>query len=374
MSRPATGYLMESPPAARTLISGHWRDYFAGCSYLGLPGHPGLIEAATEALRQYGLTTATSRGGYGEHPVFHRLEAAAARFFDAERVTYYVSAYLGNGVLLQGLAGEYERVFCDESAHFSVRDAARAAGVPLHTFRHRDAAHLAEQLRACLRLGERPLVLTDGIFPVSGEIAPLRDYAAALSPYEGAILCVDDAHATGVIGRKGWGTAEHWGLESAEGVRIFAAHTLSKALGGHGGVIAGSAAFIEQLSRNAGALAGSSPPPIPAAAAAAWALDHVAAHPELRKRLWQNVARARAGFRRLGWALEDTPVPIICLAARPGFDLGRLRDELFDRDICVAHVTRYSSTPAGGALRIAIFATHTDEQIDRLLAECGDLL
>ncbi|MEJ5199581.1 MAG: aminotransferase class I/II-fold pyridoxal phosphate-dependent enzyme [Anaerolineae bacterium] len=139
-------YDMESPVAARTRINGRWRDYFAGCSYLGLQSHPGLLEAAADALRRYGLGTATSRGGYGEHPLYREVEEAAAAYWEAERAVYYVTAYLGNAVLAQGLAGEYDRIFVDEAGHYSVWDGARTAGAPLHPFRHLDPADLAERL------------------------------------------------------------------------------------------------------------------------------------------------------------------------------------------------------------------------------------
>jgi 8-amino-7-oxononanoate synthase len=376
-------YLMESAPGARTLINGRWRDYFSGTGYLGLQGHPGLVAAAADALQRYGLTTGTSRGGYGEHPVFQAVENAAAEFFAQERSLYTVSAYLGSGVLLQGLAGEYERVYLDESAHFSLREAAAACGAPVRTYGHCDPASLREALRESLGPRERPFVLTDGIFPISGEIAPLADYLTVLAQFEGSILSVDDAHATGVIGPRGRGSLEHvfetgttsggHALPDRVGVHCYTAHTLSKAIGGHGGLIAGTAPLVEQLWRNAPALAGSSPAPIPAAAASAWALNHVGTHPELRERLWSNVRRAREGFRRLGWELQDVPVPIICLQARPGLDLAAIQAGLFAQDLCVAHITRYSSTPAGGALRVAVFASHTDEQIDRLLREMGRL-
>lgn len=373
-------FLMQSAPGARTLINGRWRDYFAGCSYLGLPGHPELIAAAIGALRQYGLGTATSRGGFGEHPLYHAVEAAAARFFQSEQALYYVSGYLGNAILAQGLRGEYDHIFVDSAAHFSVYDGVHTVGLPVTPFRHRDADDLADKCRTHLRPGERPLVISDGVFPVSGEIAPVPDYLAVLAAYPGAILCLDDAHATGVIGEQGQGTWEYWAGQGQippnreSGVRVFTAHTLSKALGGHGGVIAGDAAFIEQLRQRSTTPGATSPPPLPAAAASAWALDYVRDHPELRRQLWANVARARSGLRSLGWPLEDTPVPIICLAAQPGLDLARIRDELFERDICVGHSTSYSSTPPGGALRIAIFATHTAEQIERLVEELRKLL
>jgi 8-amino-7-oxononanoate synthase len=380
-------YLMQSAPGARTLISGRWRDYFSGTGYLGLQGHPELIAAATAALQQYGLTSGTSRGGYGENPVFHAVESAAAAFFGRERSLYTVSAYLGSGVLLEGLRGEYDRVYLEESAHFSVREAADASGVPVQAFAHCDAASLKAALGQTLGPRERPLVLTDGVFPISGEIAPLVEYIEVLSAFEGSILCVDDAHATGVIGPLGRGSLEHLlgpdaTLPGEAGrpqvaptaVRCYTAYTMSKAIGGHGGVIAGSQAFIGQLWRNAHALAGSSPAPIPAAAATAWALNYVAGHPELREKLWANVRRARDGFRRLGWDLEDSPIPIVCLRAMPGLDLAAMQAQLFGRDICVAHITRYSSTPSGGALRVAIFASHSEEQIDRLLCEVQHLL
>lgn len=363
--------LMQSPPGARTLINDRWRDYFAGCGYLGLQSHPALIQAATETLKRYGLSTATSRGGYGEHPVYQQLEQAAARFFEAERAIYFVSGYLGNAILVQGLQGDYDQIFVDQDSHFSVWDGVRTAGIPVTPFRHRDPQHLASCCRANLKPGERPLVISDGVFPVSGEVAPVPDYVQALAPYEGAILCLDDAHATGVIGEKGQGTLEYYGLQ---GKGRHTTYTFSKALAGHGGVIAGGAALIEKLVQNSTVPGAASQSPLPAAAASTRALELVRSDPDLRRRLWANVRRAREGLRALGWPLADTPVPILCLATRPGLDLARLQSELFARDICVAHVTKYSSTPPGGALRIAIFATHTAEQIDRLIFELGTLL
>lgn len=375
-------YLLESPPGARTLINGRWRDYFSGTGYLGLQGHPGLLSAASSALARYGLTTATSRGGYGEHPLYASVERAAARFWDVESALYYVSGYLGSAVLLQALDDAYDRIFVDAAAHFSVWNAARAARKPVHAYRHLDAAHLAAVLRRRLRPGERPLLLTDGVFPISGEVAPLPLYEEVLGNYESALVFLDDAHATGVLGAHGRGTLDYWltggeiqrpaGSGVAE-IAVYSAHTLSKAIGGHGGVIAGDAALSARLHAIPTSVA-ASPPPLPVAAASAWALDHARAHPELRARLRENVATARRAIRALGWPLEESPVPILCLGARPRVDLARLQEELFARDICVAHVTHYSSTPPGGALRIAIFATHTAGQIARLAGALADLL
>jgi glycine C-acetyltransferase/8-amino-7-oxononanoate synthase len=299
------------------------------------------------------------------------VEAAAARFFEAERAIYFVSGYLGNAILLQGLRGDYEQIFVDQDSHFSVWDGVRTAGIPVTPFQHLDPDDLASCCRANLKPGERPLVISDGVFPVSGEIAPVPDYVQALGPYDGAILCLDDAHATGVIGEKGQGTLEYYGLQ---GRGRYTTYTLSKALAGHGGVIADEATVLDKLARNSTVPGATSPSPLPAASASACALELLRTDPDLRRRLWANVSRAKEGMRQLGWPLADTPVPILCLGIRHGLDLGRLQTELFARDICVAHVTRYSSTPPGGALRIAIFATHTTGQIDRLIAELGTLI
>lgn len=366
-----SGVAFQTPLGARVVIGGRERDYFSGTGYLGLHNHPAVMQAAMQAVQCYGMSTATSRGGYGEHAVYDELESQICAFFEAQDALYYASGYLGGMILVQGLAERYEHIFVDEAAHYSLRDAARASGKPLHFFHHRDASHLAESLRLHLAAGERPLVLTDGLFPISGEVAPLDEYFPLLQAYDG-LLGVDDAHGVGVLGQNGRGAAEWLGLSGAKNVQVCA--TLSKALGGYGGILFGSRARIHNMENHSRLYVAASPPPLPVAAAAAKALEIARNEPQRRQQLWENVALARAGLRRLGWELPDTPAPILCLRARPGVDLARLRAELFERDICVAHVTSYSSTPPGGALRIAIFATHTADQIERLVDTLGKLL
>ena len=363
-------FRMQSPLGPRVVIGGRERDYFSGTGYLGLHNHPDVLQSAVDAIARYGLATGTSRGGYGEHAVYDALEAEARAFFAAERVLYYPSGYMSGVILAQGLREQYERIFIDESAHYSLWDGARATGRTPVPFAHCDPGALAECLHRELRPGERPLVLSDGVFPISGEIAPVPEYRAVLAGYPGGWLCLDDAHATGVLGAHGRGTLDYFGLT---GDHLAAGNTLSKGIGGYGGVIAGSSALIDELDRNSRVYVGASPPLLPVAAAARQALA-LARDDARRAALWANVARMRAGLRRLGWALEETPVPIICLRARDGIDLGRLKEGLFERDICAAHVRSYSSTPAGGALRIAVFANHTVEQIDRLIYTLGKLL
>jgi len=365
-------YLMESAPGARTIVNGKEVDYFCGTGYLGLQGHHELIEASCEAVKKYGIGSATSRFGYGDNPVLLDVEEKASVFFGRESALYYISGYLGNNILLQGLQEDYDIIFVDEASHYSVLDGANTTKKAVVPFAHLDAESLRQNLKKTLRGSQKPLVICDGIFPVSGEISPIPDYREAVEIYNDALICVDDAHATGVIGENGRGSFEYFGLE---GEGLYASSTLSKALGGHGGIIAGDEAFIRRLRKTSNVVRGASPVPTPAAAAAAKGLEIVMKIPGLRKNLCNNVAYTRDAFRQLGFTLPDTPVPIICLY-REGIDLKALQLELFDRDIAVLYTPggSYSSVPENGAIRIAIFSTHTKAQIDRLVGEIGRLI
>ncbi|MBN2315822.1 MAG: pyridoxal phosphate-dependent aminotransferase family protein [Sedimentisphaerales bacterium] len=359
--------MLESPPGPRVIINNKEMDYFCGCGYFGLQGHPELLEAACQAIRDYGLGSATSRLGYGNNPALLAVESNAAEFFETESALYYSSGYMGNSILLQGLSDDYDVIFMDKDSHYSVRDGVSIARKPVVCFAHRDADDLKVQLRRHLGPTQRPLVISDGVFPVSGQIAPIPDYLEALQSYDPFIICVDDAHATGVIGKKGHGTFEHYGISDA---RLFSCGTLSKALGGYGGMIAGDNALRGKLITKSHMIFSSSPPPPPIAAASAKALEILIHHPELRHTLWDNVAYAKKGLRTLGFQIDETPVPIICLSSETT-SLERLPQELLSKGIAIsrwyANSQAYSSVPANGAIRIAIFATHSREQIDRLV-------
>lgn len=363
-------FSMNSPVGPRVVIAGRERDYFSGTGYLGLQSHPTVLQAAIDCIQRYGLSTATSRGGYGEHPVYAALDHELRAFWETDGVLYFASGYLGATILCQGLQGEYERVFVDAWSHFSVFDAIRATGKPVHTYPHLDPAGLQTLLERELQPSERPLVISDGVFPISGEIAPLPGLWQVVAPFQGWLV-LDDAHAAGVLGPHGRGAAEFHGMQHE---RLVASATLSKGLGGYGGVVPGSSDLLARLDRSSRVYVAASPPPLVVAAAAAQALSIARQQPELREKLWGNVRLARSGMQKLGWPLTETPVPILCLGTRPGVDLGQIKNRLFERDICIAHVRNYSSTPPGGALRIAISAAHTHEQIERLLFEIANAL
>ncbi|MCK5059204.1 MAG: pyridoxal phosphate-dependent aminotransferase family protein [Candidatus Aminicenantes bacterium] len=359
-------YVMESTPGPRTVINGKEVDYFSGCGYYDLQGHPEIIKAACEAVKKFGISSATSPLVYGNNPILQRIQTKACTFFGTESTLYFVSGFIGNSILLDGLRDQYDIIFVDEESHYSVLHAALIAQKPVVKFRYMDVEDFRKKVKENIRPSQRPLLICDGIFPISGDISPIPDYQQVLKEYDEAIICVDDAHATGVIGKKGRGTFEYLGIE---GERLYSAGTLSKAIGGHGGIIAGSKELIETLNKNSNIHHACSQTPIPDAAAAAKALEMLYKNPGLRRQLWDNVSYAKKKLRSLGFNINDTPVPIICLRPDAGIDLEFIQSELFKRGLAVIYLPggRYTSVPTGGALRISIFYSHTRKQIDRLV-------
>jgi 7-keto-8-aminopelargonate synthetase-like enzyme len=370
---------MLSPPGPETVIDGRPYLYFGGTSYLGLAGHPEVIEAACAAVRRYGLHTATSRAGFGTSPPLQEVERLAAEFFGHEAAYYFVSGYVGNHILVQALADRFHAIFADEAAHYSLEEAARLSGRPLARFRHAEPDDLRRQLRHHLRPGERPLVLTDGVFAAGGEIAPLCRYVEILGPSDGAGVLVDDAHGFGTLGDCGRGTLEHSGLwdpavNSGLGARLFVGGTLSKAMGGFGGILTGHDDFIRHARSSSHYFDGASAPPAPVAGATAKALELVIRQPQLRTRLRENVIHLRRGLRDLGLSADDSPSPVIGLTVGDSRNMQRVHRELKNQGILVPYFATYSGTGKEGLLRIAVCAPHTIAMLDRLIGELARIV
>ncbi|MFO0944332.1 MAG: pyridoxal phosphate-dependent aminotransferase family protein [Planctomycetota bacterium] len=380
---------MESSPAPVTALNGSRYLYFAGTGYLGLQGHPEVIEAAREAILRFGVHSATSRTGFGNSQPVREVELRAAEILDGEDALYLASGYAGNLAIAAALDEKVDIVLLDENAHDSLRDASRLLTklncAPL-VFRHRDAGHLRDLLRMHVRPGERPLVMTDGIFAVRGSLAPIAEYIDVLSEHAGSMLLVDDAHAMGVLGPGGKGSFEHAGVDGTRinqpldwnvngGPRLFQTGTLSKGIGGHGGVIAGSRGFLDRVRERSGWYRAASAPAAPVAAATAKCLELVQKHPELRETLVGNVAYLRRGLRGLGIAVEDTPSPIIGItleSSNPSPEINARRMDsiqrhLADQGILIAYSRVYTGAGPSGTLRIAVFANHDASMFDRLM-------
>ncbi len=366
--------LLESPPGPTAVIDGREYLYFAGTGYLGLHRDERVIAAAAAALRQYGMGTGTSRTGFGTTEPLLEAERAAARFLGAQAAVCLPSGYMGAAAIVRAMADAFDAVFIDEASHYSVFDAGNGSGRPVYRFRHRDANHLAEALAANVRRSERPLVMTDGVFALLGDIAPLDQYVKVLTRYPGAALYVDDAHGLGVLGDSGRGTLEHHQLGpvnvlDARGVALWHSATLSKALGGYGGIVAGSSQFVDRVAGRSPLMAGTSPVPPMLAAGTAKAIEIAAAEPQRRTHLRRNITQLKQGLKSLGVKVTDAPTPIVCIATGDDRDMQRVQKQLMNQGIAIAYFTSYSGSGPGGALRIALFADHTEAQIRQLLLE-----
>jgi 8-amino-7-oxononanoate synthase len=366
----AVPFVMDSAPGPETVINGRKYVYFGGTGYFALHGNAEMIKTGIEAFGKYGMHSATTRSGFGNNPVLLDAERKIAAYFGTEDAVYYVSGYFNGLMMAQGLADQFDLAFLDETAHFSVKDGVHSTRKPVVFYKHRDPSDLRSKLKSELKAGQRPVVFTDGVFPTFGVIAPVPEIVKELEPYNG-ILCLDDAHAVGVLGANGRGTYEHFGLKPGD-TRIMSG-TLSKAFGGHGGFIPASAAFIQKIRQTVGAYSGASPTPTPIAAASAKGIELVQSHPEWREKLRRNVARVKKGMRQLGFDVGDSPMPIVTWALASADAMKKVQKELLDRGIAVAYST-YVGAPSGGVLRASIFSAHTDAHIDRLLEELKKLV
>jgi len=372
--------LLETAPGPQVRIDGREVLYFAGTGYLGLQGDPRVIEAGCAALRSHGLHAATTRTGFGESSLLQAVEHEASAFMGAERALYFSSGYAGMAILAQAAVGEAALVLADEWLHLAGQDAARLIGAPMRMFRHGDAEDLRRRLR--MRRGRgRVLVMCDGVSPVRGDVAPVTDFLDVLAEYPEARLMIDDAHGLGVLGRSGRGSVEHAADASGQAIAVnqtddeaaarsvLLCGTLSKAVGGWGGIITGSERFIETLRARSRWFHGAASCPAPAAGATAAALRICRNEPAIRARLARNVRRMRTGLAALGLDIEDLPTPIICLRIGDGARMARIQQDLMQAGIAVAHSRNYPGVDGDGALRIAVFATHSAEMIDQLISE-----
>jgi 7-keto-8-aminopelargonate synthetase-like enzyme len=365
----AAGFPDTLQPINPTFVrwKGQIYSYFGGCDYFRLSFHRRASRAFRAGLRKYGLTVAASRLTTGNHELYEQLEAALADFFDTPAATLVSSGYAANAVAAQALQGRFTRVLMDEKAHPSLQDASQAFRCPVQTFKHRDARDLA---RALARGGARdkPIVLTDGVFSQSGEVAPLAAYLQILPPH--GMILVDDAHGAGVLGEKGRGTAEYAGVPRE---RIVQTISLSKAFAAFGGAILSDQRLREDIVRRSAMFAGSTPVPLPLAAVALVTLDMVRHDPGLRQGLERNVQHVKTALRQQGFPVAAAPTPIIAVHPATPMEVAALRQRLLAARFFPTFI-QYPGGAEGGFFRFAISSAHTEAQLDNLLqalTQCG---
>jgi len=363
-------YLMDSAPGAKTIINGKEYFYFGGTSYYELHKNEDVINSAINALKKYGINSSSSRSSYGTTQLLLEVEREAAEFFNCEDAVYLPSGFLTDLAAVQALSNRkmFDSIFIDEVSHYSNEYAAKLSGKPIYKFLHLDDADLEEKISQNLQHGQKPLVITDGIFPIFGKIAPVQKYLSIIEKFNG-ILWVDDAHALGILGPNGRGIYEHYGLTSE---RFYFGGTFSKAFGGFGGIIPGNKKFIDEIKNNQ-IQNGATPPPSSAAAASLTGLNLVKSKPEFRLKLWENAKRLKTGLRNLGIEVEETNVPIVAWTMNGKTEMQKLQNELMKKSIVIQYI-QYVGAGENGVLRIVVFSSHTSEQIDNLIYELKKII
>jgi 7-keto-8-aminopelargonate synthetase-like enzyme len=349
--------VVERAGAAQVRVDGRDLAAFAGCDYLGLSHAPEVAAALARGLATYGVSSSASRATTGDARAHDELEYDLARFLGTEAALLVPDGYLSNLVVAQALAARVDSALVDREAHVSVLDALAAASIRPVVYDFCDVDSAAAEART---LGGLTLALfTDGAYPVMKGIAPLRGLLAVL-PRDG-VLVVDDAHATGVLGRTGRGSLEHHEIDDP---RIVVTGTLSKALGCFGGFVAGRAELVELARERSRAYVGSTPIPPALALAGSAAVALLEREPQRLERLRSNVEGVRAVLKRAGIAAHDLPLPVFAWKAESPEQGDRAHARLRERGVLVPHV--HYPDGLGSYFRLAVSAAHDTAAIARL--------
>ena len=364
--------VLEDEQAPECTFDGKKVINLASNNYLGLTTHPKLREAALEATRKYGVGSGAVRTIAGTMKLHMELEEKIARFKGVEACVVFQSGFTANAGTVSAILGKDDFIISDELDHASIIDGCRLSRAKILVFRHKDVAHAEEQLASVKNLPGRKLLITDGVFSMDGDIGPLPALCHLAEKY-GAIMMVDDAHASGVLGRNGRGTVDHFGVHGRVDIQV---GTLSKAIGALGGYVCGTRDLIDFLyHRGRPFLFSTSHPPSVAATCIA-AFDVLENEPELMEQLWSNTRLWKKELGLLGFDIggrttpsSETPItPIIIGDGRLTMDFSR---ELFKEGVLGTGIA-FPTVPEGKArIRTIMTATHTNDELQRALEVLG---
>lgn len=346
---------------AKILINGQRYINFSSNNYLGLSGHSKIVQAAVKALKRYGFGSGASRLLSGSYIPHKKLEERIARFKKTEAALVFNTGYAANTGIIPAIAGVEAVILSDELNHASIVDGARLSKAKIKIYRHRDVNHLEKLLKNPSR---KMLIVTDTVFSMDGDIAPLKDIVFLSKKYN-AMLMIDDAHGTGVLGKTGRGGLEHFGIKTGEIIQM---GTLSKALGCFGGFVAGSKNLINFLINRARSFIYSTSLPPAVAGACIMAIDIVDSESlTLRKRLWKNRQRLYHGLKNLGYDTLNSETPIIPLFVGDVKKTLKIGNYLYKEKI-FSPAIRPPTVPEGKCrIRFSVTAAHTDEDIDLVI-------
>lgn len=364
--------VLEDEQAPECTFDGRQVINLASNNYLGLATHPRLREAALAATRKYGVGSGAVRTIAGTMRIHMELEEKIARFKNVEACVVFQSGFAANAGTVSAILGRDDFIISDELNHASIIDGARLSRATIKVFRHKDVAHAEEQLQAVADQPGRKLLISDGVFSMDGDIGPLPGLCEVAERY-GAIMMVDDAHASGVLGRNGRGTIDHFQVHGRVDVQV---GTLSKAIGALGGYVCGSRDLIEFLYHRARPFLFSTSHPPSVAATCIAAFDVLESEPELMEKLWENTRYFKKELGALGFNIggqntpaSETPItPILVGEGRLAMEFSR---ELFQEGVMATGIA-FPTVPEGKArIRTIMTATHTRPQLDRALEVLG---
>ena len=350
--------VLDGEQAAHTSIDHRQVVNLSSNNYLGLTTHPLLRARALEALNAFGVGTGSVRTIAGTMAIHMELERRLAAFKKTEAAVVFQSGFTANAGTVSSLLGRDDVIVSDELNHASIIDGARLSRATIKVFPHRDV-DAARRIVEALPRQQRTLLITDGVFSMDGDLGALPALCDLADEY-GCIMMVDDAHASGVFGRQGRGTVDHFDLHGRVDVQV---GTLSKALGALGGYVAGSTSLIEFLYRRARPFLFSTSHPPSVAATCLAALDVLEQEPQWMERLWSNARFFKTGLQELGFNTGVSESPITPVMVGDGARAMRLSDRLFEAGV-FAQGIGFPTVPQGKArVRTIVTATHTEDEL-----------
>src|SRR3954449_4283399 len=360
--------VLDDEQAAVCTFDGKRVINLASNNYLGLTTHPKLRQAALEATRKYGVGSGAVRTIAGTMKIHMELEEKIARFKNVEACVVFQSGFAANAGTVSAVLGKDDFIISDALNHASIIDGARLSKAKILVFRHKDIAHAEEQLASVKHEPGKKLLITDGVFSMDGDIGPLPALCDLAEKY-GAIMMVDDAHASGVLGRNGRGTIDHFNVHGRVDIQV---GTLSKAIGAIGGYVCGSRDLIEFLYHRARPFLFSTSHPPSVTATCIAAFDVLQSEPERIERLWKNTKFFKKELGGLGFNMggvntpaSETPItPIIIGDGKLTMDFSR---ELFKEGVFATGIAFPTVQEGKARIRTIMSATHTHDQLSRAL-------
>jgi 8-amino-7-oxononanoate synthase len=353
---------IESCEGPRIVVKGKSMLLMCSNDYLGLAGHPALRTAAYKAMERYGFGSGASRLVSGTSAIHQELEQKLARFKNTEAALVFNSGYAANTGIIPAVAGRGDVILSDSLNHASIIDGCRLSKAEVLVYRHRDLDHVEQFLKRSMQ-ARRRLIITDGVFSMDGDIAPLPGLVVLAEKYD-AVMMVDDAHATGVLGKTGKGTADHFGLSGRVPIQM---GTLGKAFGSFGAYVAGSRDLIAVLVNRARSFLYSTALPPAVCAASLAAIDIVEKQPGLIARLWKNRERLVNGLQLLGISTGDSESPIVPLIIGDPARAVSAADKLVEGGMYVTAIRPPTVREGSARIRTTVTASHSNEDIDTVL-------